>query len=462
MFAHTLANFGNQPALLLEDGSSVSYSALADSADALFSAGNIPVPAGSLIAIESVNDADTVAAYLGALRHGYPVLLVDRALHETLRQRLYTHYQVSCCRRDGQWMHLSAHSPVLHKDIALLLSTSGSTGSPKLVSLGLANLEANARAIRDYLHLTPDERPVTVLPLHYSYGLSVLNSHLASGSTILLTRQPVTSRPFWDAVRQHAATSLSGVPTTYNLLRQMRFERMTLPSIRTLTQAGGHLPEPLRVWLGDLCKMRNWECVIMYGQTEATARMAYLPPQHIADKPGAIGIAIPGGSFTLKDDAGNTITAARQPGQLHYAGPNVMLGYILSADDLSLGDQQHGQLDTGDIAWRDEDGFYYISGRRSRFIKVFGNRLSLDEIEHQLQNEGYQVAATGVDDKLMVALVSQHDPDALLQLLLTRYHLHRSACQVTKLDQLPMSSSGKIQYAALLHLLSQPTATGPA
>lgn len=457
MFALTLSSHGNQTALITEDGQQISYAALAAIADALYQPNVIAAKRGTLIAIECTNDLDTVASYLGALRNGYPAIMIDSALDASLKEALYAHYQVGACYKAGQWIRLHTSSPPVHHDTALMLSTSGSTGSAKLVRLSLANLQANAKAIQSYLQLDQHERPVTVLPIHYSYGLSILNSHLAAGSTILLTAQSITARGFWDMVKQHHATSLSGVPTTYQLLRQMRIERMQLPSLRTVTQAGGRIPDALRTWLIETCASHHWQCVIMYGQTEATARMAYLPPDRINDKPGAIGIAIPGGQFTLKDDEGKNITATNQTGNLHYTGANVMQGYARSKEELALGDCLQGQLDTGDLAWRDEEGFYYINGRRSRFLKIFGLRFNLDEIELQLQSDGYRAAVTGLDDRLMIALVGNHDPDALRQHVQQRYRIHHSALCVTQLDQLPLSSSGKIQYAELLTILSSQT-----
>jgi len=241
--------------------------------------------------------------------------------------------------------------------------------------------------------------------MHYSYGLSVLNSHFLVGATVLLNAQPVTVRRFWEMLRRCAATSFAGVPTFYNMLRQLRFEHMPLPaSLRTLTQAGGSLSPEIARWLAELALSRSQKLFLMYGQTEATARIAYVPPERLLDKIGSIGIAIPGGELELMDENNTPVTTAGAIGELCYRGPNVMLGYATVVADLACPDTQNSYLRTGDLAWRDEEGYYFMAGRLHRFIKLFGNRIALDEIEAQLSAAGHDVAVTGRDDLLVIAL----------------------------------------------------------
>lgn len=454
MFAHRLETFGDRVALVLESGSSVTYAELARQSDAVFQARAFP--RGQLVAIECQNALPSVAAYLGALRQNYPALLVDAQLEETLRHRLYDHFGIAhVWSAEGEWHARNVVSPPVHPDVAILLSTSGSTGSPKLVKLTAANLQSNADAIAHYLGLHETERPITTLPIHYSYGLSVLNSHLTVGASILLTGQPVTARKFWDMFRENNATSLAGVPTIYAMLKQLRFERMELPSLRTMTQAGGRLTPDLVRWFGELAAERGQRFFVMYGQTEATARMSYVPAERLLEKVGTIGIAIPGGRLELIGEDGQVIESAGVTGQLRYMGPNVMMGYAAQIEDLALADTQSGTLLTGDLAWRDDDGYFHIAGRLKRFIKVFGNRIGLDEIEGQLREGQYDVAVTGRDDLLVVAWkgASQTEAAELVAQLSARYRLHRSAIRVHAVDAFPLSTSGKVQYADLLEML---------
>ncbi|RYI97112.1 MAG: AMP-dependent synthetase, partial [Actinomycetales bacterium] len=224
---------------------------------------------------------------------------------------------------DAGWRRTAAPAPVLHPDLRLLLSTSGSTGSPKLVRLSRENLTSNAHAIADYLDLHGDDRAITSLPLHYCYGLSVLHSHLVRGAGVVLTDLSVVDECFWDLCRRARVTTLSGVPYTFELLHRSGFAEREPGSLRRVTQAGGRLrPEAVREY-ADTCATRGIDFFVMYGQTEATARMAYLPPALAAAHPDAAGIAIPGGHLRID-------SVPDQPadvGEVVYSGPNVMLGY---------------------------------------------------------------------------------------------------------------------------------------
>lgn len=450
-FAHALERHGERSALLLQDGAAVSYRDLAARADAVFAGAGAPPRTRTLVAVEADNGLAAVAGYLGALRKGYPVLLTDSQLSPQLRAALYDHYRIGWVwSAAGEWIARGGDGPALHPDLALLLSTSGSTGAPKLVRLSLDALEANAAAIAAYLHITADERPITTLPIHYSFGMSVLNSHLREGAALLLTNEGVTSKAFWEFFRERQATSLSGVPTTFTLLRQLRFERMQLPSLRTLTQAGGRLGEEHVAYHAQLAQARGQRFYVMYGQTEAGPRMAYVPSERVLDKPQSIGIAIPGGKLDLVGDDGRTIDEAGVVGELRYTGPNVMMGYAEAPDDLALGDVQGGMLATGDLAERDADGYFYVRGRRKRFVKVFGNRIGLDEVEAQLQARGHDVAVTGRDDLLVVALRGDADTAALAAEVAATYRLHHSAIRVARVASFPLSAAGKLRYAELL------------
>ncbi len=454
MFAHSLAGFTDRTAMITEDHEVISYQDLAQRADNIFNIEGAPEKNSSLIAIECANKLDTIYGYLGALRQGVPALLVDAELDLDLKSRLLRHYNVShCWGVEGQWIEYEGvEGPEVHPDVAILLSTSGSTGAPKLVRLTLKNLRSNAASIAQYLGLDHKQRPITTLPLHYSYGLSVLNSHLMIGATIILTGQPVTSRAFWDLLKKQRATSFAGVPATYKMIKQLRFERMDLPSLQMMTQAGGRLDPDIVRWYGELTLSREQKFVVMYGQTEATARISYVPPEKLLDKVGSIGRVIPDGVLELVDEKGNLIEEIGEVGELRYTGPNVMMGYANNVKDLALPDTQNGVLSTGDLAWRDHDGYFFIAGRLKRFIKIFGNRISLDEVEGNLREKGFDVAVTGIDDLMVIAVItaSVDDEEKLMLSVTSKYHLHHSAIRVERVDTFPHSSSGKIKYTDLL------------
>ncbi len=354
----------------------------------------------------------------------------------------------------------------LHPDLALLLTTSGSTGSPKLVKLTLNNLLSNAESIATYLDITPAERPITTLPMHYSFGLSVINSHLIKGATILLTDKTVMQKEFWKFAKESGATSLSGVPYTYEMLHRLRFFEMDLPKLTSLTQAGGKLNAKLAKEFASKSIACGKRFIIMYGQTEATARISYLPASDSPEKYTSIGIVIPGGRLFLINSDGNEITEPGIDGELIYEGPNVSMGYAECIEDLSTEDVNHGVLHTGDLAHRDTAGYYYITGRLKRFVKIWGNRCNLDAVEEllktcELRDDGTgntsitscNLAVTGIDDKITV-FTTQTGFDAKIKAFLSeKTGLNPRAFSVKAIAAIPKTNSGKTNYAELQKLL---------
>jgi acyl-CoA synthetase (AMP-forming)/AMP-acid ligase II len=342
-------------------------------------------------------------------------------------------------------------SAPLHDDLAALLSTSGSTGSPHFVRLSYENLAANAASIVEYLEIGADDRPITTLPMEYSYGLSIINSHFRAGATLLVTSKSLVEKEFWGFFKREQATSLAGVPYTYGMLKRLRFTTMDLPSLKTMTQAGGRLAPELHRELVEHARATGRRFFVMYGQTEATARMAYLPPDRSLEKCGSIGIAIPGGELFLRDGDGSTITQHDVTGELVYRGPNVTLGYAHSSDDLAKGDDNGRELATGDMAKRDADGHFYIVGRKKRFIKIFGNRVNLDEIEQLIQSAfpGSDCACVGRDDLVTIFVVDGHAAADVRRFISGKTGLNLTAFQVTTIPAIPKSTAGKTLYAQL-------------
>lgn len=339
----------------------------------------------------------------------------------------------------------------LNPELALLLTTSGSTGSPKLVRQSYRNIRVNTDSIVEYLHLVPDERPITTLPMNYTYGLSIINSHLDVGATILLTDKGIAQKEFWSFFRAKEATSFGGVPYTYEMLDRMRFTRMNLPSLRTMTQAGGKLAPQLHQKLAEWCQETGREFVVMYGQCEATARMAYLPWETSLQKIGSMGVPIPGGSFELVDETGCTIALPHITGELRYHGENVTLGYAGQLTDLMLGDERHGVLDTGDMAQVDEDGYYTIVGRKKRFVKMYGNRVNLDEVERLLKAAFPSVdcACAGRDDHLTIFSTNADVLPEMRSFLADKTGLNPSGFFTVAVDAIPKNEAGKTLYKEL-------------
>lgn len=446
-FAACLEAFGTQVALLDESGAAVTYADLAGRADAF--AARLGDTA-RLLLIETANEIEAVVAYLGALRGGHPVILAAEGASLRDRRIIETYAPDAVFAKDGNGWTLDCAAPChdLHPELAAMLSTSGSTGATKLVRLSGTAVAANAASIVEYLGIDASDRAMTTLPIHYSYGLSVLNSHLAAGASVVLTSRSVIEPEFWALAEQHGVTSLAGVPYTYEMLDRAGFADRAPATLRTLTQAGGRLPPEAVTRWGAWAAARGVRLFVMYGQTEATARMAYLPPDRLAAHPDCIGVAIPGGSFALRGDDG-PIATADTPGELIYTGPNVMMGYASSPADLARGPEVEA-LATGDIAVRTDTGLYRIVGRKSRFAKPFGLRIDLDEVEATLRRNGWQGVATGDDALIAVEVTGGIDAATATGILATSFKLAPAAVHVRSVAEHPHLPSGKIDYPAVL------------
>jgi acyl-CoA synthetase (AMP-forming)/AMP-acid ligase II len=451
-FADELARFGDDTALITEAGERISYAALAERADAFGEQlrGLSGLPRGLLV-LEMRNVPEAIVAYLGALRARWPVILAATGTaggHSDIVQQFRPDL---VCRFDDAHGVVAgpaaASGAALHDDLAVMLSTSGSTGSAKLVKLSRANLHENASSIAEYLAITPDRVAITDLPGHYSYGLSVINSFLASGAALALTDASVVDDHFWALFDAARVTDLAGVPYTYELLERLGFRDQAPPSLRVMTQAGGRLPSALVENYTDFAREAGIDFFVMYGQTEATARMAYLPPEMARDNPACIGVPIPRGSFFLVDDDAREIVDPLVSGELHYRGPNVMMGYALAPEDLASGPALES-LATGDIAMRQENGLYRIVGRTSRFSKIAGYRIGYDDVEAILRSAGAAGFVTG-DDRTLVVALDAGDAARARDLIVTACGLPLASVFVWRPTEIPRLATGKTDYQGI-------------
>lgn len=459
-FFNSLENYGNNTALINESGVEINYSSLICDADKIASI----IGKRSLVFCVCSNNAESVAGYIGFLRaHIVPILInpdVDKELYSKLEQTYEPSYiwaptgfaDGDCVYTYGKYSltktrYKKEHN--LYPELALLLTTSGSTGSPKLVRQSYKNIDSNTSSIIEYLNITNKDRAITTLPMSYTYGLSILHTHLASGAVIILTDDSMMSKSFWTLLKNQKATTFGGVPYTYEMLKKLRFARMDLPSLSYLTQAGGKLSKELSLEFATLCKEKEIKFIVMYGQSEATARMSYLPWEYAISKAGSMGIAIPNGKFKLIDVNGKDITTPHVMGELEYEGDNVTLGYAETADDLVKGDDRNGILQTGDMAEMDEDGFFYIVGRKKRFLKIYGNRVNLDEVEGMLKSKGYDCAVGGVDDHMKIFVTNETKLNEVKHFVSEKTGLNLSAFSSVYIDKIPRNESGKVLYASL-------------
>ncbi|MBQ3442766.1 MAG: AMP-binding protein [Selenomonadaceae bacterium] len=460
-----LKKFSEGTALVTES-SKVSYRELAVISEKIGDA----VKQRCLVFLLSTNSTAAVAGYIGFINRRIVVMMIDSELNsdfvkiliERYRPRYmwlpkalrenYSSYEETFQLEDYALLSVNKENTFpLNENLALLMTTSGSTGSPKFVRQSYENILANTKSIIEYLNIDSKERAITNLPLSYVYGLSILNTHIYSGASIVLTEKTLFQKEFWHLMQEKEVTNLNGVPYTFSMLERLRFFRMKLPELKTITQAGGKLDYEMHLKLADYAERTGRRFFVMYGAAEATARMGYLPYQESLKKCGSMGIAIPGGRFELVDKDGNSISTQDTVGELIYFGDNVMLGYAENGEDLIRGDETNKRLETGDLAKCDEDGFYTIVGRKKRFLKMFGKRVNLQEIEHILKQKFNleEVACTGVDDEMKIFLTDNKIVEKIVPYVSEKLTLHPSAFVVKVIDSIPKNSSGKILY----HLL---------
>lgn len=442
-----LASRGDDTAVLTADRL-LTYRELADDVAALASdLGN----RRKLVLLETRNDTETLVSYLGALAGHHVVLpLPADGDHRSVIEV----YDPDVIIRGSVVEHRHCAAKDLHPDLALLLSTSGSTGSPKLVRLARSNLAANANAIATYLDIRPDDRAATTLPMSYCYGLSVIHSHLLRGAGLILTDRSVVEDEFWDLMTRHRGTTFAGVPHTFDLLDRVGFHGMSLPHLRYLTQAGGRLaPDQVRRF-AELGDRRGWQLFVMYGATEATARMAYLPPELAHANPGSIGVPVPGGAFDIEPIDG----MPDDVGELVYRGANVMMGYANGPEDLTSGSTCDA-LRTGDVARRKPGGLYEVVGRLDRFVKLYGLRIDLQRVESSLRAAGVLATCTEGDGVLLVAASERPEGCDAAQLAAAASGLPRAAIRVLDVQEIPLLASGKPDFRGVRALAAREMAT---
>lgn len=341
----------------------------------------------------------------------------------------------------------------LHEDLAMLLTTSGSTGSPKLVRHSYKNISINPKNVAHFFQITSDCRAMADLPIHYTMGLSVICSHISAGAQVLLTSLSLMDAAYWDFFKGYKPTTFTGVPYSYEVLKKLRFTRNVHPELRIITQGGGKLSEEVYLEFARYALESDKKFIPTYGMTECTARMAGLPAELALEKPCSIGRAMPGGRLFLVGENGQEIDSDEASGEMGFEGPGVTLGYAECPKDLQKGDEREGRILTGDIAKRDASGVYSILGRKARFLKLLGFRVSLDECEELIRREFSSVCACAGSDEKMIIYVEEQGIAAKIPAFLSKQTgIGKPAFTVKEVCRLPRSPAGKVLYSELSKL----------
>jgi len=453
----------SSPAIICSNNISISYSELSIASEKWTK--NLQSDRKRLIFHYIDDSPNAVISLLGALRSEHAIALLDPKLDKSARANLNEKYQpwavIEASQRDDNEIVINfsnnqedSDCSEIHPELSVLLSTSGSTGSPKFVRLSKKAITSNAVDIASVLEIKPKDIGLVHLDLHYSYGLSVLTSHWASGAAIGLSNGKFTDRGFWSGIRYLGATHLAGVPFHYEMIARLGPDRLKIPSVSTMTQAGGRLSDKYQTEMYDYMESVSGRFYVMYGQTEAAPRMATLSHQDFPEKRGSVGRAIGQGCFTILGDDGKPCQNSMD-GEVIYKGSNVMMGYANTASDLSLGDENNSILHTGDRGYLDEDGFLFITGRASRLGKVFGWRVNLDEIEKFSSKFG-ESASIQIGEFIYIALVDSpyERKQELFEELSKAFVLPTRVFKYYPLDMLPRTDRNKVDYIALEQMIT--------
>lgn len=458
---------GERRAVVDDQGRSLSYAELSAFGRAVFEAAG----GRCLVVCLCENSLGALAGYVGLLDGGAATLPLSAALDSSQLWPLICAYRPRVLWAPAGLVHefmthdgfevvyealgycllrTGFEEPELHEDLCQLIATSGSTGSPKLVRLSYASvrnfIETNVRAFG----LTGSERFITITPMYYFLCVVMILTNLSVGSTILITGASLMQREFWDFFAREGATDMAGVPYTFEMLERLRFYRRELPSLRMILQSGGKLAPELHERLAAFASERGVGFIVAYGQCESACMISCLPAEMALAKKGSAGIALPGCEIELLDSRGAPILEPDVAGELVFHSPGVAMGYALRAEDLARGDEFSGVLDTGDVAYRDAEGFYYIVGRKKRFVKVYGNRVSLDEIDRIVASElGIECASAGEDDHIVLYVTDASKAEAAHALVAERTRLYPGAFEVVVLDSIPKNETGKVLFAEL-------------
>ena len=395
----------------------------------------------SIILMICNNSIQSFTAYISFIKNGHITILLDISFSELFIKNIINKFKPNYIFSSKNYFKNDKLKKILDIDgylifktkikknykinyiNNLLLTTSGTTQNPKMVRLSNKNLYANTKNIIDYLNIKSNHTTITTMPMAYSYGLSIINSHIEAGSSIVVNNKTIFDKAFWKAIEKFKVTSFGGVPSFYEMLKRLKVENMKLNSLKYLTQAGGKLDLNSLKNLNNIFKLKKIKFYIMYGQTEAGPRMSYLSPKMIDKFPGSIGKPLKNSFFEIIDESGKKIKNSFGEGELVFYGDNVSLGYAKNIIDLYKGDENKKKLYTGDIGIRNKEGFYFITGRKNRFIKISGLRIDIEDIEQFLKFKKNESSILVKDNKLEIQSVKKLNFKKITEKIFKKYKI---------------------------------------
>lgn len=445
-----LEKFKSQTALIGPDNNKYSYNQILNRIRYI----NSKIENRSLILIVASNSIQSIIGYITFIRSNNVSILLDKSFKVEYVKKIIKRYKpnyiycpkgyINKIEKIYKSIPLQDYSLIktsftkhkkINKQNLLLLSTSGTTQNPKFVRLSNANLQNNTKSIIKYLKINSSHTTITTMPMGYSYGLSIINTHLESGSKIVVSDKTIFDREFWHKVNKYKVTSFGGVPQFYEQLKKLKFENFNLSSLKYITQAGGKLDKNFLNYFKNVCMEKKIKFITMYGQTEASPRMSYLKWEKFSEKLESIGKPLDGTKFKLLDKKGNYIQTPYSVGELVYFGNNVSLGYAHNVKDLKKGNENKGKLLTGDLAYKDDEGYFYITGRKKRISKVFGIRIDLDDIEKKLKRNGFKVKCLPDNKYLKILITNDYNTGKIKKIIYKFYGINKIFILISKVKQ---------------------------
>ncbi len=412
------------------------------------------------------NTFNFISLYVSLLRLNSVIFLIEETINsenlKTLiknfepnyifatKNKVFNNYKKLFLKDNNYNFYKTNYKSKLKKknNLAILISTSGTTSSSKFVMLSHEGILDNTEKIAKYLKINSRSRAITTMPASYSYGLSIINTHILQGASIITTKYTLFEKNFWSLFKKYKPDSLNGVPSIFEIFKRIKIENFNLNKLKYVTQAGGKLDNNLIIHFYNLFKKKNIRFYTMYGQTEASPRMSYLNYNMILRKLGSIGKTIKNGKFYLVDKQKKNISKKDTIGELAYEGKNVMIGYADKHKDLEK-TKKIKILYTGDLARKDKDGYYYIVGRKSRFIKLFGMRVSLDDLENKIKEDFEEVACIGEDNKIIIFLTNRTIIEKIVSKLFNSFGIKKNIIEFKFINKIPKNNNGKIKYSFL-------------
>ena len=314
----------------------------------------------------------------------------------------------------------------------ILLSSSGTTGNPKFIRLSRKNIITNTISIIKSLKISSKDRTITTMPMGYSYGLSIINTHILNGASLVINKNNIFEKLFWQKMIKYKVCSFGGVPQFYQFLKKLNFHKFDLTKIKYISVAGGHLDLNTKKYIMNVCGNNYIKFFSMYGQTETSPRISCFDILRHKSRINTIGKPINGVKLILINDKNKNITTFNKKGEIAVMGENVCLGYANKLEDLYKGDINKSFIKTGDMGYFDEKNFFYIIGRKKKISKIFGIRIDLGDIEKFLKTKKIDSKCQPDNKKLKIKIMNNYSKDTIINLISKKYKINKNFIEITK------------------------------